>query len=213
MATHTHAHRIKRERDFHTRRISRTVSYGHAHTQSQLCSSYTPIWNAINMTTIPITRSIHHTSSVRHTHTHHVPNRLCRIFTLHVSNWFRSPTRVFHRDRRSRRALTPFSSHVVQAVPAVHFRRCIFTRCVRSNAGPLFVFVLHRWLHVRSRRRRPDCLCGAMSVVVFSVSGDDEDGGNTQGEMMMSLMRLVLGRVSECMYVCMYMCMRMYAYV
>ena len=52
-----------------------------------------------------------------------------------------------------------------------------------------------------------------MSVVVFSVSGDDEDGGNTQGEMMMSLMRLVLGRVSECMYVCMYMCMRMYAYV
>ena len=41
-------------------------------------------------------------------------------------------------------------------------------------------------------------------VVVFSVSGDDGDGGNTQGEMMMSLMRLVLGRVSECMYVCMY---------
>ena len=54
-------------------------------------------------------------------------------------------------------------------------------------------------------------------VVVFSVSGDDGDGGNTQGEMMMSLMRLVLGRVSECMYVCMYvcmyMCMHVYAYV
>ena len=55
-------------------------------------------------------------------------------------------------------------------------------------------------------------------VVVFSVSGDDGDGGNTQGEMMMmSLMRLVLGRGSECMYVCMYvcmyMCMHVYAYV